>query len=437
MEQALKYINFYDIVSIILILFIFLYALCVSRKSIFNKSWQRYVFFIIFVLGFIFNFHQSILVIAGSVERFGIPYYSWNWPYNYRSNGLLVHLVQTGNRPLPKKISNNNRSEFEQLYERAVPAADSPSVFITILCESCWYDDGLLADEFNPLKKLATVELRGVSPVFGGGTPNASFEIISGLPSHNPAVAGIIYQEYRDFFAKRTSTLPSHLKANAFKTESLHNYLQSFWFRDQVEPKMGFSVFHGIEQMLPNEPTGYPRDSILYEHALSRLESAHGQKMFMHLATMYTHGPYTGDDADTPLGIYRNKLRVSIADMASFIRSVQRIYPEAVVLIYGDHKPALPETQPGPSDDRQRIGDVPVLLVDPNKDRASELQSRVNGKPFYCFTTAIAEFYYKMNLPISKYTNSICANYVGSNYMQAAASVPGWLYTTAMFGEER
>src|SRR5690606_5826598 len=91
------------------------------------------------------------------------------------------------------------------------PAANSPRKFIVILCESCWNDDRLFREEFKPLLDLDPVEMRGVSPVFGAGTPNATLELLSGLPTNNPAVAGVVYQEYRDYFGAHTATLPSYL----------------------------------------------------------------------------------------------------------------------------------------------------------------------------------------------------------------------------------
>lgn len=432
---ALKYVQLHEFILVLIAIVLLIGINWVKSRNLILRKWWRYAILCGLVVVTLTQAHHLVMTTAANANKMGIPYYSWDWPHNYKTNGLIVHLAQTGNRPQPVSITEQERIEFNRLYTNAVPANDSPSLFINILCESCWYKEGLLDDEFIPIKKLATTEFRAVSPVFGGGTPNATLELLSGLSTHNPAVAGIIYQEYRDFFADATSTLPSHLRANNFQTESLHNYLQKFWFRDEVEPKLGFTAFHGIEQIAPHDEPVYPRDKILYDHAISRIEGAAGKKLFLHLATMYTHGPYTDGNGSEPIANYRKKLRASINDMEEFITSIRSKYPEAVFFIYGDHKPSLPETQLSPSSGRHEIGDVPVLIIDPIADRANKLRSQTEGRPFFCFPAVVAEIYYRMDLPVKKYNETACSEYKGSHYMEAANSIPAWVYTAAMFDE--
>lgn len=58
-----------------------------------------------------------------------------------------------------------------------------PKYFIYILCESCWNDKWHFKELFNPLIDEGATSLRTISPVFGGGTPNAEFEMYTGLSS--------------------------------------------------------------------------------------------------------------------------------------------------------------------------------------------------------------------------------------------------------------
>src|SRR5690606_25003910 len=118
----------------------------------------------------------------------------------------------------------------------------------------------------KPLLDLDPVEMRGVSPVFGAGTPNATLELLSGLPTNNPAVAGVVYQEYRDYFGAHTATLPSYLAGSGYQTVSVHNFMGQFWFRKRVEPKLGFGAFYGSEELLPGVVlTSYPHDEVLFD----------------------------------------------------------------------------------------------------------------------------------------------------------------------------
>ncbi len=365
----------------------------------------------------------------------GVQYLSWDWPTNGRQNGLLVHLAQTSVRPAPGRLTETQKAQFAAYEESAtVEPGKVPPLFIEVLCESCWYNSTLFRDNFAPLVNLGAVEMRGISPIFGGGTVNASFEMLTGLPAHNAAVAGILYQEYRDFFADHTSSLPSHLARNDIETLSAHNFQRQFWFRNIVEPKLGFATFHGIEDMNPPEsPDGdFPRDNILFDFTLGKLDGS-SRPQFVQLATVHNHGPYVVENDDGGRAHYLRKIDATVDDIAGFVAAVKKRYPEAVVLVYGDHKPALEALGDFRGSDKHSIGDVPVLLFDPDEERAQTVRETLSDKPFYCYTPVIADLYYGMKLPVSRFTDDICRAYLPERYDDLSQSVPGWLYSAALF----
>ncbi|KAB2746736.1 sulfatase-like hydrolase/transferase [Brucella anthropi] len=380
--------------------------------------------------------------VAGGIGLFGqygaqlgVQYLSWDWPTNGRQNGLLVHLAQTSVRPAPGHLTDAQKAQFAAYEESAtVQPGKAPPLFIEVLCESCWYDSALFRDNFAPLVNLDAVEMRGISPIFGGGTVNASFEMLTGLPTHNAAVAGILYQEYRDFFADHTSSLPSHLARNGLETLSAHNFQRQFWFRNVVEPKLGFATFYGIEDMNPPEsPDGdFPRDNILFDFTLGKLDGS-SRPQFVQLATVHNHGPYVSEEDDGGRAHYLRKIDATVEDIAGFVTAVRKRYPQAVVLVYGDHKPALEALVDVHGDDKHSIGDVPVLLFDPDKERAQTVRQALSDKPFYCYAPVIADLYYGMKLPVSRFTDDVCRTYSADRYDDLSRSVPGWIYSAALF----
>ncbi|MDM8344524.1 LTA synthase family protein [Pseudochrobactrum sp. sp1633] len=378
--------------------------------------------------------YQVISQLVSYYQQNGsLKYYAAVWQHNANANGLLLHLIQTGQRPIPDKPTKAQAELFNQLAEKpSINAATN--TFIAILCESCWHDDQLFSDEFDPLTKEGMIGMRGISPIFGGGTVNSSFEILTGLPTLNGSVGGIIYQEYRDLLRKNTVTLPSILAENDIHTESLHNHDGSFWFRNRVEPRLGFNQFFGLEDMPPpmNYPNGFPRDKVLFDFALDRIVASNNKNIFLHLATVHGHGPYDEVNGDNGHGSYISKMKATVEDLVEFIQKIKRIKPDTVILVYGDHKPALPSLSPFLNESSHIRGDVPIWVLDSNQNRVSALKHSIDGKPFYCFPSAISKIYYNFDYAVSNFTSDACTQYEPEQYLDLSASIPGWVYTAAL-----
>ncbi len=60
----------------------------------------------------------------------------------------------------------------------------------------------------------------------------------------------------------------------------------------------------------------------------------------MNLITMSTHGPYPREN-DSGEYVYAYELKQAIERFIDFSKEVREIDPNAVIVIYGDHKPAL------------------------------------------------------------------------------------------------
>lgn len=425
--MAARYINIYGFLFFVFCLF--LSTLYFAIKSNSQKSKRSHILSASCVALTLF------ISVSPSVPKwlfikfheYGPTYFNWNWPHNESANGLLIHILQTSERPSPASISEADRTEFLKLFVNTHVGEQAAQRLILILCESCWYDSEHFSDVFAPLLSLGGREMRGVSPVFGGGTPNATFEIISGLPVNGPSVSGVVYQEYRDLFSSKTSTIASHLRDHGYRTLSAHNFRSDFWFRSTVEPKLGFQQFHGAEEMIPEwDGNSFPSDSHLFDFAAQAMKD-NPDRLFMHLATVHTHGPFTDDNH------YRQKASETVRDIGHFIKYIQKTEPDTVVIIYGDHKPALESLLFYLHQPRPQVGDVPVIVFDQDIARLNDFQSSIDKKPFYCIAISISSVYFSMDLPVSHFTSDICENYMPEEYDLMSGVIPSWFYSAALF----
>lgn len=459
---ALKYMPTISYLFIILAA-IGLFFLYRFEKKQFSKESFKFSHLIILILltPFAFyiyfqNFWQNnspwYKKISELAEKYEITYVYWDWPSNLRLHGLPMHLVQTSSRAkLP--TANKKEKQLYQSYSTNKTLLDqAPRTVIYILCESCWYDQQNFREAYQPLFDLGFSEARATSPVFGGGTANAEFEMLTGLPSYTRNLSGIIYQEYASYLRDKADTLPQNLRANGYITYAGHNDIPDFYHRNIVYTKFGFDEYQSINDMgkLPEfyakqrKPWQWaPDDYLLFNTAIQRLKAAGGHKIFMHLLTMTTHGAYHQENEnDDGSQAYLFLVKQSISRMKDFVKQVEVLDPNALIVIYGDHKPTLmpyfirknlltpDDLNKGPA----RYGDVPVLVKAPNKEQLQSLIEQFNHKPFYCLTNAIDDKYIGIRPFSFKFlADQGCLKPGPYDYQTLTNSAPGWLYRVTMF----
>ncbi len=388
----------------------------------------------------------------------GINYVYWSWPENVTRNGVLTHLIQSSKRKLPPHPDREEARLFENMKRTYDPFRSRPRTVITILCESCWYDETHFKSVFSPLEKQMTA-LRAVSPVYGGGTVNTAFEVATGLPSESGVLTGIIYQEYEALMRDKIEALPNYMKALGYNTIALHNNSKSFWLRDLVLPKMGFDRFLGIEDM-PGVVSGYwAEDKVLFDTALKELKNNNGNPIFMGLTTVFTHGSYRSEGGDHGERDYATRLTKTIDQMAEFVREVTQIDPNALILIYGDHKPSLNKyfldsgvlatadfetTGENELDfrlrdepDRKKIGDVPVFVRwSQDNDKVAAFVREANRMPFFCLSEAFDRNFLKSGMSTFAMTQNACRAYKSIGYQATTKLFPGWIFAETVLDQK-
>ncbi|QHF29746.1 hypothetical protein PspR32_18845 [Pseudomonas sp. R32] len=396
---------------------------------------------------------QSFAVQADKLsKKLGVYYISWDWPVNIERNGLPLHLIHTSRRTIPTEATEAQASAFASLQGHAVADNNRPQNIIFILCEACWHDEQHFKSAFLPLVNAGFIETRSVSPVYGGATVNATFELLTGLPSTG-SLSGVIYQEYASLISNSAHTLPRYLKAAGYNTTEEHNHGKQFWKRDIVSPKFGFDKFVGLEDMGQAVTINWADDEILFDHALSELKK--NQSNFMFLTTVSTHGPYPFIN-DYGQGYYLSKLSTAIQRVAAFAEKVKAYDNNALIMVVGDHKPALNTFfyKEGilPKDHFDTVGetngeftfsansapeirgDVPVYVLGKDAGRVNQFVEQSNGKPFFCLSQILDTDFINSGVPAYNFANehSICTNEANMGYKAIVSLYPDWLYSLSI-----
>lgn len=398
-------------------------------------------------------------------KEMNVTYKSWNWPENLQDNGMAMHIVMTSSRKSAPFANKNNKEVYDLEKQAGSKELPKHKTIIYVLCESCWYDNSNFKELITPILNEGFVTFRATSPVYGGGTANVEFEMLTGLPSNSKVLSGIIYQEYASQFKSNSDTIASALKAKDFTTYAAHNYLKEFWHRDIIYKKFGFEQFDGINEMpnikLPDQIVAtkkkwqwQPDDYILYKSAIEHLKKAGGKNIFMNLITMSTHGPYPHEN-DSGEYIYTYELKQAIDRFVDFYKEVREIDPNAVVVIYGDHKPALNKffmnknvlppnlfSKTGDHDDDfifkwdikpTDYGDVPVFVAAGNNANLKQLALEANHQPYFCVSSLIDKYLIDSGLPSFRYNIKNECSDTSHSYENKINTMPSWVYSMALF----
>lgn len=434
-----KYLKFHHFILIFIFIF---WSFGVTRKTFktfrFSSFLNPWSFFSLLLIPFVFFPKLNILQLT---------YHQIDWRRNVQMNGLLSHLIQTSQKSATLQYSESDKFEFENLLSKKESVTKRPKQIIFILCESCWYDESHFKNLFQPLFERGFKSFRSISPAYGGGTPNATFEILTGLPSINNHLKGIIYQEYATSLSPRVHALPRYLLNEGYSTLALHNNLRTFWQRHIVNPKFGFEKYIGLEEMPHNPSADWPDDGVLFSIGLENLNKQKNNPIFSYFTTIYTHGPYEPQN-DLGEASYKRKIQTSISRLSYFIDEVYKSDPNTLVFIFGDHKPGLTEyfikeglfsahdLELGTNWDK--IGDVPIFIKHPDAESLERVVTTAQGLPFFCAVEALDHELMGTGLPAFTYTRQmkLCENYFEKGYSYYKTAYPKWLYAISLFEKE-
>ena len=294
----------------------------------------------------------------------------WDTRTDYVEKGLIYTLMAEGQYLKVDKPEGYSVAKVEKIKEELnitdVSQSENkeqtiPNNLILIMNES-------LAD-LSVIGELPTdneilpyiTNLQGVSkgylymPVFGAGTAESEYEVLTGNSKQFLAVGSVAYELY-------THTpeygLAYCLKEQGYTDIALHPYLATNWNRKTVYDRMQFDQF--ISQENWEDPVNYLRwcidDETAYRKIIKKYEEKENdEKLFAFCVTMQNHGGYSEESS---LGFqntvslnteteypytetYLSAINVSDQAFKELIEYFDSVEETTMIVMFGDHQPAI------------------------------------------------------------------------------------------------
>ena len=286
-----------------------------------------------------------------------------NFATSFKTNQIATNLNGDGIENIDEFKSPEGIPVFQTKLNHELDSKQRPNI-IVIMSEAFWNPELLKGIEFNRspyeyFEKLSQESKFGYLevPVYGGGTSNTEFEILTGN------IADFYddgYMIYPNEIHGPTMSMASILRKQGYHTVGIHPYHGWYWNRREVYKHLGFHEFLSEEYMINPKYKGfYIGDEYVTDLIIDRLESTH-EPLFAFAVTMQNHGPYEddrymyntrdiyaqGDIDDKGLQIiqtYGQGVFDAGLALEKLINYLQTKEEPTVVLFFGDHLPMLGE----------------------------------------------------------------------------------------------
>jgi phosphoglycerol transferase MdoB-like AlkP superfamily enzyme len=255
----------------------------------------------------------------------------------------------------------------------ALPHADLTSIarrnlHILVLesfTDPAWYphfglDDAPVPPLFERWRREAGST--ALSPVFGNRSPNAEFEVLCGVP----AAAGpsdVIF--WRLPPKASLSCLPNLLGEQGYRSTALHPSPRRTFNLSEAYPALGFDQSAFIDDLDTRDRDGgfLSAASTLDQHWARVAPLLAGDRpVLSYIFVNASHFPYDRDEARRPtrwhpagaseqVTAYMNAIHYLMVAVNGFVERLRRQDPDSLIVIVGDHAPAL-----GPNFQGQREG---------------------------------------------------------------------------------
>jgi hypothetical protein len=326
----------------------------------------------------------------------------WNQRGNFENRGLLLHLLQEGARYLDRAGSPPGRPEVEQALAilqngqriRPLPRKVNPRRNVhLILLESFWDVNlleatGLSQDPIDPEFRAlwdAAGNSRIMSPVFGGYTANAEFEVLCGFPVTEDAVF------FEGWLRRDVPCLPRHLGADGYRTIVSHPNVAAFWNRVNAYDRLGFDTYWSLTDFELDDMNGeFLSDTSLYRQVMEKIDPLleADTPVFNYILTYFGHLDYplnahrpnqvSSTSENGLLERYANTLYYKSRELMAFLKELRRRDPDGLIVLFGDHLPFLGPNFAGFTDSGylvdkrgdfdavmvQRLTSTPLVIID-------------------------------------------------------------------------
>ncbi len=206
-----------------------------------------------------------------------------------------------------------------------------------------------------------------ISPVFGGGTAQAEFEALCGVP----ALEELSDIEFDDFTGHAAGCMPGILHQAGYATYASNVFQPDYFNSTKAYTGAGFEKLYYPIEYAPDRQTyltvgnasdaeTYLFDGDLFNQNLDfiarTLQEHPGKPIFNYVLTMYGHEPHDIDTDRRPLVLSMkaphddqqllraaNQYWYRTQAIASYIRALVKLDPHSLIILMSDHLPPLDE----------------------------------------------------------------------------------------------
>ena len=336
----------------------------------------------------------------------------WNQPANFRERGLALHLVQETIRTASKVERPPDETTVESALGSLVeskadhrvlepeiaklvsnqPIAADRNVHVFVL--ESFFDPASLGEKWVPEDPLPedfrqlwqeTNHSTALSPVFGGYTANAEFEVLCGFPVTRNAVF------FEGWLRRAAPCLPATLSTLGYTTVASHPNVPGFWNRTHAYHLIGFDDYLSKGDFdMSDSVDNLLLDHSMYTQVFNQLEhEEYPGPVFNYMLTYHGHLPYPGGNADYPdrvsagqesglLHGYLNQIWYKSRDLMKRLAILREQDPDALIVIFGDHLPFLgpnygiytdvwnlpPDRSDFTGEQLERLTSTPLIVID-------------------------------------------------------------------------
>lgn len=374
----------------------------------------------------------AVVTICGWAVRgkFSEELNMWDINSNYQTKGMLYTLLcelQYINVDAPEQYSVKNVESLEtEIVVEDDADVTSPENLIVIMNESLadWsiINEVKTDEEIMPfINSMTDNTEKGWLhvPVFGAGTSDSEWEVLTGNTKQFLPGSSNVYQLYCN---DEVSGLAGTLKEQGYYTVALHPFLGENWNRTAVYSQMGFDEFISEENW--GEETEILRwctsDSSAYKKIKTVIEEKpENQKIFTFLVTMQNHGGYgeetVTDGFESTVSLEYSEPYPDAEMYLSLINESDKAFEELVdyfseideltmIVMFGDHLPQIgndfydelfgKETDNLELIERQKLYTVPYIIWTNYEMENSEAETEMSANYFGSYILQLAGLQY-------------------------------------------
>lgn len=371
LKSTLPVINHYLKIWQIIAILILLVLIIIGLVCLFlygpvekNKNPKRnliLVFLVVLCLVEVTSYGQKTEKIDKRFSNLQLAYRDFGVPYCFTVTMLQNGISQPSGyskkamKSIKKKVSKRmeERSSKEEKKDTNVIIVQLESFFDLAAVKNISLSEDPIPNFRKYMKEYSSGYLK--MPVYGAGTINSEFEVLTGL---NINYFGPGEYPYKTILQKKAcESIATNLKENGYKTHVIHNNNASFYDRDKTFPNLGIDEFTSIELMDAQNLSslGWAKDEILTDEIIDILKSSK-ERDFIYAISVEGHGEYSTTPIENPeitvsgyedekkrnqFTDYANKIHEMDKFIKQLIEAVEKYGEDTVIVFFGDHLPSL------------------------------------------------------------------------------------------------